>query len=154
MGEKERVMVRKSEPSAAEAGCSLPVERKFEKLEVRTARSNRKVLRAGQSAVTIGRWGMERLEQLAKGPLSFIDRFHREVQAMFTEAQPPDEISKQIQSVKEQMFQEAEERFYEFGKEADAVEEELLKNLQQIREVRARANLVSGLVRSIFRTNE
>lgn len=145
-------MVRKSEPSAAaEVGCSLPVERKLEKLDVRTARSNRKVLRTGQATVTMGRWGMERLEQLAKGPLSFIDRFHHEVQAIFTEATPPDEISKQIQSVKEQMFQEAEERFYEFGKEADAVEEELLKSLQQVRGVRARANLVSGLIRSIFR---
>jgi len=148
-------MVRKAQPSAAaQAGCSPPGERTLEKLDIRTARSHRKMLRTNQSKVTTEKWGMERLEQLAKGPLSFIDRFHHEVQAIFIEAQPPDEISKQIQSVKEQMFQEAEERFYEFGKEADAVEEELLKNLEEVREVRARANLVSGLVRSIFRPIE
>lgn len=94
---------------------------------------------------------MERLNQLARSPLTFIDRFHQEIQAIFTEQQPADELSQQIEFMREQMFQEAEARFWEFGREADAMEEELLKNLQRVKEMRARANLVGGLVRSVFR---
>jgi hypothetical protein len=97
---------------------------------------------------------MKRLEQLANSPLAFIDRFHQEIQAIFNEPSPPEELAKQIQSARDRLFQEAEEQSYEFGKEADAIEEELLKSLQQIKEVRERATLASDLVRSIFRPME
>jgi len=97
---------------------------------------------------------MDRLEELAKGPLFFIDRFHQEVQLLFSEPTPPDELSKQIQSVRDQMFQEAEERFYEFGEEAAAKEEELIRSLRQVKEIRERANLVSELVKTIFGPKE
>lgn len=97
---------------------------------------------------------MKQLEQLANSPLTVIDRFHQEVQALFNEPTPPEELSKQIQSARDRLFQEAEEQFYEFGKAADAMEEELLRNLQQLKEVRERANLASDLVRSIFRSME
>ena len=97
---------------------------------------------------------MKRLEQLASSPLSLIDRFHQEAQTIFSEPFPPEELSKQIQSARDRFFQEAEEQFYEFGKEADAMEEELLKTLQQIKEVRERANVASNLVRSIFGSAE
>ena len=99
---------------------------------------------------------MERLYELVRSPLSAIDRFHQEIQTIFAEQQrPADELSQQVDSVREQVYQDAEARFREFGREgADAVEEELLRNLQQVKEVRARANVVGGLVRSVFRPAE
>ena len=98
---------------------------------------------------------MERLYELVRSPRSAIDRFHQEIQTIFAEQQrPADELSQQVDSVREQVYQDAEARFREFGREADAVEEELLRNLQQVKEVRARANVVGGLVRSVFRPAE
>jgi len=95
---------------------------------------------------------MEKLEELAMVPLSLMDRFRLEVPAMLEDRTiPAHELMQRINQLKEEIYREGEAKFAEFVKEADSIEQELLRRMEQLREIRERAQLIRGLVHSMFR---
>jgi hypothetical protein len=64
---------------------------------------------------------------------------------------PAHELMQRISRLKEEIFQEGEAKFAEFVKEAESMEQEILRQLEQLREIRERAQLIRGLVHSMFR---
>ncbi|MFQ5839945.1 MAG: hypothetical protein ACE5HK_04410 [Candidatus Methylomirabilales bacterium] len=96
---------------------------------------------------------MERLAELAVAPLSLVDRFRQEVGTMVDEGGlPAGELLQRIDQLRGEIHAEGETRFGQFVKEADAVEQELLGRLDQVRELRERAELIRGLISSMFRS--
>ncbi len=95
---------------------------------------------------------MQRLEELAMAPLSLVDRFRQEVPKMLEDRTiPVHELFDRITQFRDQICQEGEARFAQFVKEAESIEQELLRQLAQLRETRERAQLIRELVRSMFR---
>lgn len=95
---------------------------------------------------------MEKIEELAMAPLSLMDRFRQEVPAMLEDRTiPAHELMQRITQLKEEIYREGEAKFAEFVKGADSLEQELLRRLEQLREIRERAQLIRGLVHSMFR---
>ncbi len=95
---------------------------------------------------------MEKMEELAMAPLSLMDRFRQEVPTMLEDRTiPAHELMQRINQLKEEIYREGEAKFAEFVKEADSIEQELLRRLEQLREMRERAQLIRGLVHSMFR---
>ncbi|HLC42183.1 MAG TPA: hypothetical protein VJO34_11275 [Methylomirabilota bacterium] len=97
---------------------------------------------------------MEQLEKLVRDPLSLIERFHTEVQKMFEERESIQDLEERINRLREEIFQEGENQVARLFKEVDAVEQELLRSLNEIRELRKRAQVVRALVASLFRGRE
>ena len=97
---------------------------------------------------------MEQLEKLIRDPLSLIERFHTEVQKMFEERETVNELEERINRLREEIFEEGENQLSRLFKEADAVEQDLLRSLNDIRELRKRAQVVRALIASLFRAKE
>ncbi len=95
---------------------------------------------------------MQHLEDLAMAPLSLIDRFRQEVPKMLEDRTiPANELMDRITQFREQIYQQGETKFTEFVKEAESMEQELLRRVEQLREIRERALLIRGLINSMFR---
>ncbi|MCZ6479029.1 MAG: hypothetical protein V3V07_03975 [candidate division NC10 bacterium] len=95
---------------------------------------------------------MQHLEDLAMAPLSLIDRFRQEVPKMLEDRTiPANELMDRISQFREQIYQQGETKFTEFVKEAESMEQELLRRVEQLREIRERALLIRGLINSMFR---
>ena len=95
---------------------------------------------------------MQHLEDLAMAPLSLIDRFREEVPKMLEDRTiPANELMDRISQFREQIYQQGETKFTEFVKEAESMEQELLRRVEQLREIRERALLIRGLINSMFR---
>ena len=96
-------------------------------------------------------WMIQMLEELAKAPLSTIDRFRQEVPKMVDDrAIPAHALMNHISQVLEEIYQEDEVAFARFKREAESAEQELQKRLEQLREIWERAQMVHALVRSMF----
>ena len=94
---------------------------------------------------------MQHLEDLAMAPLSLIDRFREEVPKMLEDRTiPANELMDRISQFREQIYQQGETKFTEFVKEAESMEQELLRRVEQLREIRERALLIRGLINSMF----
>jgi hypothetical protein len=95
---------------------------------------------------------MQHLEDLAMAPLSLVDRFRQEVPKMLEDRTiPANELMDRISQFREQIYQQGETKFTEFVKEAESMEQELLRRVEQLREIRERALLIRGLINSMFR---
>ncbi len=95
---------------------------------------------------------IQKLEELAKAPLSTIDRFRQEVpKIMGDRTIPVHELMGRIAQFQQEICQEGEARFAEFVNEADSVEQKLLRRLEELREIRERAQLIRGIMSSMFR---
>ena len=95
---------------------------------------------------------MQHLEDLSMAPLSLIDRFRQEVPKMLEDRTiPANELMDRISQFREQIYQQGETKFTEFVKEAESMEQELLRRVEQLREIRERALLIRGLINSMFR---
>jgi hypothetical protein len=95
---------------------------------------------------------MQHLEELAMAPLSLVDRFRQEVPKMLEDRTiPANELMDRISQFREQIYQQGETKFTEFVKEAESMEQELLRRVEQLREIRERALLIRGLINSMFR---
>ena len=97
---------------------------------------------------------MEQLAKLIRDPISLIERFHVEVQKMFEEQESVNELEERINRLREEIFQEGENQIARLFKEADAVEQDLLRSLSEIRELRKRAQVVRALIASLFRARD
>ncbi len=64
---------------------------------------------------------------------------------------PAHELMDRIPQFQQEICQEGEARFAEFVNEADSVEQELLRRLEELREIQERAQLIRGIMRSMFR---
>ncbi len=64
---------------------------------------------------------------------------------------PAHELMDRIAQFQQEICQEGEARFAEFVNEADSVEQELLRRLEELREIQERSQLIRGLMRSMFR---
>ncbi|MFQ5802636.1 MAG: hypothetical protein ACE5JQ_07065 [Candidatus Methylomirabilales bacterium] len=64
---------------------------------------------------------------------------------------PAHELMDRISEFREEIYQQGEAKFTEFVKEAESMEQELLRRVEQLREIRERALLIRGLINSMFR---
>ncbi len=95
---------------------------------------------------------IQKLEELAMVPLSLVDRFRQEVPKMLEDRTiPVHELMDRISQFREEIYKQGEARFAEFVNEADSAEQELLRRLEELREIQERAQLIRGLIRSMFR---
>jgi hypothetical protein len=95
---------------------------------------------------------MQHLEDLAMAPLSLIDRFRQEVPKMLEDRTiPANELMDRISQFREQIYQQGETKFTECVTEAESMAQELLRRVEQLREIRERALLIRGLINSMFR---
>ena len=95
---------------------------------------------------------MQHLERLAMAPLSLVDLFRQEVPKMLEDRTiPANELMDRIARFREEIYQQGEAKFTEFVKEAESIEQELLRRVEQLREIRERALLIRGLINSMFR---
>ncbi len=95
---------------------------------------------------------IQKLEELAMAPLSLVDRFRQEVPKIIADRTiPVHELMGRIAQFQQEICQEGEATFAEFVNEADSVEQELLRRLEELREIQERAQLIRGLIRSMFR---
>lgn len=94
---------------------------------------------------------MEKLHAMAVAPLSAIDRVAEVRMLLEDRSIPLDHVISQIAELQREISLEGEAEFARFTKEADPVEQELLKRLQELRDIRDRAQLVCGFVTTMFR---
>ncbi len=94
---------------------------------------------------------MQRLEELALVPLTLVDRFRNEVAKMVEDRTiPAHELMDRISQFGEEVYQQGEAKFAEFVKEAESMEQELLKRVEQLREIRERGQVIHTLVKNMF----
>ncbi len=94
---------------------------------------------------------MQMLKELAKAPLSTIDRFRQEVPKMIEDRGIPTyELMNRISQFREEIYQQDEIEFARFEREVESAEQALRRRLEQLREIWARAQVVHALVRSMF----
>ena len=95
---------------------------------------------------------MRKLEELTLGPLYLLDRFRQEVSKMPEDrTMPVHDLKVRIAQFQGEIFQDGEAEFAEFVKEAESMEQELLKRVEQLQEIRERGQLMRDLAISIFR---
>ncbi len=95
---------------------------------------------------------IQMLEELAMAPLSLVDRFRQEVLKIIGDRTiPVHELMGRIAQFQQEICQEGEATFAEFVNEADSVEQELLRRLEELREIQERAQLIRGIISSMFR---
>lgn len=95
---------------------------------------------------------MQHLQEMAVAPLSLVDRFRQEVPKMLDDRTiPASELMDRISQFRDEIYQQGETKFSEFVKEAESIEQELLRKVEQLREIRERALLIRGLINSMFR---
>lgn len=94
---------------------------------------------------------MQMLKELAKAPLSTIERFRQEVPKMADDrAIPAHELMHRISQFLEQIYQRDVGEFAQFEVKAESAEQELQRRLEQLREIWERARVVHTLVSSMF----
>ncbi len=94
---------------------------------------------------------MQRLEELAMVPLTLVDRFRHEVAKMVEDRTiPAHELMDRISQFGEEVYQQGEAKFAEFVEEAESMEQELLKRVEQLREIRERGQVIHTLVKNMF----
>jgi hypothetical protein len=94
---------------------------------------------------------MQMLKELAKAPLSTIERFRQEVPKMVDDrAIPAHELMNRISQFLEQIYQRDEGEFAQFEMKAESAEQELQRRLEQLREIWERARVVHTVVSSMF----
>ncbi len=64
---------------------------------------------------------------------------------------PAHELMDRISQFREEISKQGEVEFAEFVKEAESMEQDLVRRVEQLREIRERAKLIRDLVRSMFR---
>lgn len=91
------------------------------------------------------------LKELARTPLSTIDRFRQEVPGMLEDrAIHAHELMPRVSQLLKEIYQRDEVAFAHFEKEAVSAEQELYRRLERLTEIRERARVVHALVRSMF----
>ena len=94
---------------------------------------------------------MQRLEELAMVSLTLVDRFRHEVAKMVEDRTiPAHELMARISQFGEEVYQQGEAKFAEFVTEAESMEQELLKRVEQLREIRERGQVIHTLVKNMF----
>ncbi len=79
---------------------------------------------------------IQMLKELAKAPLSTIDRFRQEVLKMVDDrAIPAHELMNRISQFLAQIYQRDESEFARFEMKAESAEQELQRRLKQLREI-------------------
>ena len=94
---------------------------------------------------------MARLEKLVTAPLSLIDRLYEVRTLLGDRLTSADDIRNRIAQLREEIDQESGATFAKFVQEAEPMEQELRRQLEQLRELRERAQLVCSIVQSMFR---
>lgn len=94
---------------------------------------------------------MEKLHKLAVAPLSLIDRLQELREILVDPTIPMDRLMNHIAEFHREMSAQGGAQFEGFMKEAEPVEQELLRRLEQLRGIRDRAQLVSTFIASMFR---
>ncbi len=94
---------------------------------------------------------MEKLHKLAVAPLSLIDRLQEMREILADPTIPMDHLMNHIAEFHREMSARGGAQFEGFMKEAEPVEQELLRRLEQLRGIRDRAQLVSTFIASMFR---
>ncbi len=94
---------------------------------------------------------MARLEKLAMAPLSLVDRLYEVRTLLSDRLTPADDVRNRIAQLRDEIDGESGATFAKFVQEAEPMEQELRRQLEQLRELRERAQLVCDIVRSMFR---
>lgn len=95
---------------------------------------------------------MEKLEQMAVAPLGLVEKFHQELKAIIDDRTlPVNEMMNRINHLREQIRQEGEGLCDAFDREGNELEKELLKRLEQLKEIRERAAVVRRVIGAMFR---
>ncbi len=92
-----------------------------------------------------------RLEKLVIAPLGLIDRLYEVRTLLSDRLTSTDDIMNRIAQLREEIDGESGATFAKFVQEAEPMEQELRRQLEQLRELRERAQLVCDIVRSMFR---
>lgn len=91
------------------------------------------------------------LKELARAPLTTIDRFRQEVPQMLEDrAISAHELMPRVSQLLKEIYQRDEVAFAHFEKEAVSAEQELCRRLERLGEIRERARVVHALVSSMF----
>lgn len=97
---------------------------------------------------------MEKFEQMAVAPLGLVEKFHQELKTIIDDrALPMNEMMNRLHYLREQIRQEGDGLFEAFDREANEMEKELLKKLEQLKEVRERAAVVRRVIDAMFRSS-
>lgn len=122
---------------------------------MRNTQENRKWAAKERYEWELGRyreeWRMARLEKLVMAPLSLIDRLYEVRTLLGDRLASTDDIRNRIAQLREEIDQESGATFAKFVQEAEPIEQELRRQLEQLRELRERAQLVCSIVQSMFR---
>lgn len=95
---------------------------------------------------------MERLRQMAAVPLHLMDKFRQELVAILDERKLPfQEQQNRINQLREQIRQEGDEQLDAFDRESQEQEKELLRRLEELKDMRQRASLIRRVFDSMFR---
>ena len=94
---------------------------------------------------------MEKLHKLAVAPLSLIDRLQELREILEDPTIPMDHLMNHIAEFHQEMSAQGGAQFEQFMKEAEPVEQELLRRLEQLRGIRDLAQLVCTFIASMFR---
>ena len=127
------------------------MENRIEGLALKGGVAGWNVWRRGIVPVVEG-GNMEKLEQMAVAPLGLVERFQQELKAIIDDrALPVNEMMNRINHLREQIRQEGEGLCDAFDGEANELEKELLKKLEQLKEVRERAAVIRRVIGAMFR---
>ncbi len=95
---------------------------------------------------------MERLAQMTVAPLNLMDKFRQELQTILDERRLPiQEQQNRINQLREQIRQEGEGHLDAFDQETQEMEKELLRKMEELKEMRQRAFLIRRVFGSMFR---
>ena len=95
---------------------------------------------------------MERLDQMATTPLHLMDKFRQELQTILDERRLPiQEQQNRINQLREQIRQEGEGHLDAFDRESQEMEKELVRKMEELKEMRQRAFLIRRVFGSMFR---
>jgi FKBP-type peptidyl-prolyl cis-trans isomerase (trigger factor) len=95
---------------------------------------------------------MERLQQMTAAPLHLMDKFRQELLTILDERRLPiQEQQNRINQLREQIRQEGDGQLDAFDRESQEMEKDLLRKLEELKEMRQRASLIRRVFGSMFR---
>ncbi|HEV8663395.1 MAG TPA: hypothetical protein VGT06_09700 [Candidatus Methylomirabilis sp.] len=95
---------------------------------------------------------MERLQQMTAAPLHLMDKFRQELLTILDERRLPiQEQQNRINQLREQIRQEGDGQLDAFDRESQEMEKDLLRKLEELKEMRTRASLIRRVFGSMFR---
>lgn len=95
---------------------------------------------------------MERLGQMTAAPLHLMDKFRQELLTILEERRLPiQDQQNRINQLREQIRQEGEGQLDAFDRESQEMEKDLLRRMEELKEMRQRAALIRRVFGSMFR---